>query len=354
MAPNLNSEDYYKILGIPRSADESVLKKAYRKLAVKWHPDKNPGDEQATTNFQKISEAYATLSDEKKRKVYDAYGKDAADQSEQMPDGPMGGHGGHGFPGGMPGGMPGGSFSFGGGGGGPGHMSSNEAEFLFSQFFGGSDPFGGQHGGGRGTGVHINTGMSGMPGMQDPFGSFGGMGGQPGFGMSSSHQPKRYDAIPAGTIVSLKGLVSKPERNGDRGEILQYDPNTGRYVVQIEDCDETIKVKPSNLLQHVHLKVHGLESRADLNGEKATILAWDNSKERYNIYVMSISKVISLKPSNIVLDDGTVGRITGLQSKPELNGQWGTVSKFNSESGRYDVRLSADKILRLKLDNIRL
>lgn len=335
MAPNLNSEDYYQILGIPRSASDAELKKAYKKLAVKWHPDKNPGDEQATTNFQKISEAYATLNDEKKRKIYDAYGKEAADQSEQMPDGPMGGHGHGGFPGGMPGG----SFSFGGGGGGGrgGHqhqMSHDEAEFLFSQFFGGSDPFGGM-GGHRGGG----PGMRGHPGMGRP---------------SRVRQPKRYDAIPVGTIVSLKDLISKPEKNGERGEVLQYDPSTGRYIVKIEDGDETIKVKPSNLLQHVHLKVRGLESRADLNGQKATILAWDDSKERYNIYVMSISKVLSLKPTNVVLDNGTVGKITGLQSKPELNGQWGTITNFNSESDRYDIQLSADKILRLKLDNIRL
>mmetsp|Transcript_24025 Transcript_24025/g.56706 ORF Transcript_24025/g.56706 Transcript_24025/m.56706 type:complete len:350 (+) Transcript_24025:133-1182(+) len=349
MAPNLNSDDYYQILGVPRSANDAQIKKAYKKLAVKWHPDKNPGDEQATTNFQKISEAYATLSDEKKRKIYDAYGKEAADQSENMPEGhPMGGHGGFG---GMPGGFGGG---FGGGGGGHG-MSPDEAQYLFSQFFGGSDPFGGMGmGGGRGgPGIHMS--MGGHPGMGG-FGGMGGMGGRPsGFGMRSQQpQPKRYDAIPTGTIVSLKGLISKPEKNGDRGEIVQYDPNTGRYVVRIEDTEETLKVKPSNLLQHVHVKVHGLESRADLNGEKATILAWDEGKERYNIYVMKISKCISLKPSNVVLDNGAVGRITGLQSKPELNGKWGTINSFNSSTGRYDVQLSAGKILRLKLDNIRL
>mmetsp|Transcript_8328 Transcript_8328/g.17271 ORF Transcript_8328/g.17271 Transcript_8328/m.17271 type:complete len:351 (+) Transcript_8328:59-1111(+) len=350
MAPNLNSDEYYQILGVSRSASDAEIKKAYKKLAVKWHPDKNPGDEQATTNFQKISEAYAILSDKEKRKVYDRYGKEAADQSDNMPGGhPMGGHGGFG-------GMPGG---FGSSGGGGGHgMSPDEAQFLFSQFFGGSDPFGGMGmGGGRrsgGPGIHMNmgghpgmSGFGGMPGM-------GGMGGQPGYGRPRRPQPKRYDAIPTGTVVSLKGLVSKPEKNGDRGEVLQYDPSTGRYVVQLEDTDETLKVKPSNLLQHVHVKVHGLESRTDLNGEQATILAWDDGKERYNIYVMKVSKCISLKPSNIVLDNGAVGRITGLQSKPELNGKWGTIKGFNSSSGRYDVQLSADKILRLKLDNIRL
>jgi curved DNA-binding protein CbpA len=281
------------------------------------------------------------LSDEKKRKIYDSYGKEAADQSDNMPEGHhMGGHGGFG-------GMPGG---FGGGGGGGHGMSPDEAQFLFSQFFGGSDPFGGMGGGRRSGGPGIHMSMGGHPGM----GGYGGMGGQPGFGRPTRRQPKRYDAIPTGTIVSLKGLVSKPEKNGDRGEVVQYDPSTGRYVVQIEDTNETIKVKPSNLLQHVHLKVYGLESRADLNGEKATILAWDEGKERYNIYVMKVSKCISLRPSNIILDNGAVGRITGLQSKPELNGKWGTINSFNSSTGRYDVQLSADKILQLKLDNIRL
>ncbi|VEU34220.1 unnamed protein product [Pseudo-nitzschia multistriata] len=353
MAPNLNSDDYYQILGVPRSAADAAIKKAYKKLAVKWHPDKNPGDEQATKNFQKISEAYATLSDEKKRKIYDTYGKEAADQSENMPDGhPMGGMGGFG-------GMPGG-FSFGGGGRGGHGMSSDEAQFLFSQFFGGSDPFGGMGGmGGRGGpgGMHINFG--GHPGMG---GSFGGMGGMPGmggsgFGSSSSRrEPKRYDAIPVGTNVSLKGLVSKPEKNGDRGEIMQFDPATGRYYVQIEDTGETIAVKPSNLLQHVHVKIHGLGSRVELNGQKATILAWDEGKERYNVYIANnpTTKCISLRPTNIVLENGTVGRITGIQSKPELNGKWGTIKSFNASTGRYDVQLSESKFLALKLDNIRL
>ncbi|EED92567.1 predicted protein, partial [Thalassiosira pseudonana CCMP1335] len=66
--------DYYEILGCPRNADEATLKKAYRKAAVKWHPDKNPDNEEATKNFQKVSEAFATLSDPKKRQIYDQYG----------------------------------------------------------------------------------------------------------------------------------------------------------------------------------------------------------------------------------------------------------------------------------------
>eukprot|EP00527_Entomoneis_sp_CCMP2396_P002331 CAMPEP_0198148814 /NCGR_PEP_ID=MMETSP1443-20131203/43500_1 /TAXON_ID=186043 /ORGANISM="Entomoneis sp., Strain CCMP2396" /LENGTH=88 /DNA_ID=CAMNT_0043813639 /DNA_START=39 /DNA_END=301 /DNA_ORIENTATION=+ len=88
MAPNLRSEDYYEILGAPRGASEEELKKAYRKLAVKWHPDKNPNNEQATKNFQKIAEAYATLSDKKKRNIYDQYGKEGVDHADQTGEAP--------------------------------------------------------------------------------------------------------------------------------------------------------------------------------------------------------------------------------------------------------------------------
>merc|ERR1719420_1391002 len=177
-----------------------------------------------------------------------------------------------------------------------------------------------------------------------PFGM--GMGGQP-FGRTASYNqpPKRYDAIPEGTAVSLKDLIGRPERNGDRGQVVQYDSTSGRYVVYMEDSDETMKVKPSNLMQHAPATVRGLESRPELNGREATVLAWDDGKERYNLYVPSVSRAVSLKPSNVVLDGGTVGRVTGLRSKPELNGRWGTIKRFDANSGRYEVQLSEDRIL---------
>jgi DnaJ-class molecular chaperone len=70
-------KDFYSILGVSRTANESELKKAYRKLAMKWHPDKNPTNvEAAQAKFQEISEAYAVLSDSQKRRIYDQYGED--------------------------------------------------------------------------------------------------------------------------------------------------------------------------------------------------------------------------------------------------------------------------------------
>src|SRR3990167_7322937 len=90
--------DYYDTLGVARGASQEEIKKAYRKLAVKYHPDKNPGDASAEKKFKEISEAYEVLSDDKKRQIYDQYGADAL-------KGGMGGPGGPGGPGGGMGGF---------------------------------------------------------------------------------------------------------------------------------------------------------------------------------------------------------------------------------------------------------
>src|SRR5215211_1750315 len=77
--------DYYKILGVDKNASEEDIKKAYRKLARKHHPDLNPHDKEAHAKFQQINEANEVLSDPEKRKKYDAYGENwkQAEQFEQ-------------------------------------------------------------------------------------------------------------------------------------------------------------------------------------------------------------------------------------------------------------------------------
>lgn len=82
--------DYYDILEIQRTASADEIKKAYRKSALKYHPDRNPGDSEAEKKFKEISEAYEVLSDEKKRQVYDRYGKEGVAGAANM-------HGGQGF-----------------------------------------------------------------------------------------------------------------------------------------------------------------------------------------------------------------------------------------------------------------
>ena len=70
----MSKNDFYELLGISRDASDSEIKKAYRKLAMKYHPDKNPGDEDAEKKFKEVSEAYAILSDSEKKAKYDKYG----------------------------------------------------------------------------------------------------------------------------------------------------------------------------------------------------------------------------------------------------------------------------------------
>ena len=73
--------DYYEVLGVSKDATEQDIKKAYRVLAKKYHPDANPGDKQAEAKFKEASEAYAVLSDADKRAKYDRYGHSAFDQA---------------------------------------------------------------------------------------------------------------------------------------------------------------------------------------------------------------------------------------------------------------------------------
>src|SRR5256885_879300 len=72
--------DYYDILGVQRDAEEEEIKKAYRKLAIKFHPDKNPGDKTAEESFKELGEAYEVLNDPQKRAAYDQYGHAAFDR----------------------------------------------------------------------------------------------------------------------------------------------------------------------------------------------------------------------------------------------------------------------------------
>ena len=73
--------DYYEVLGVSRSADDNTIKKAYRKLAKKYHPDTNGGDPKAEQKFKEVTEAYNVLSDKEKRKLYDQFGHAAFDGS---------------------------------------------------------------------------------------------------------------------------------------------------------------------------------------------------------------------------------------------------------------------------------
>src|ERR1700727_3970775 len=80
-------QDYYATLGVAKNAGADDLKKAYRKLAMQFHPDRNPGDKQAEARFKEVNEAYQHLSDPQKRAAYDKFGHAAFEQGGGMGDG---------------------------------------------------------------------------------------------------------------------------------------------------------------------------------------------------------------------------------------------------------------------------
>ena len=91
-----SKRDYYEVLGVSKTATDAEIKRAYRTLAKKYHPDTNPGDATAAEKFKEASEAYAVLSDAEKRKMYDQFGMAAFDGSGGAAGGdPFGGGGFH-------------------------------------------------------------------------------------------------------------------------------------------------------------------------------------------------------------------------------------------------------------------
>ena len=89
----MSDRDYYEVLGVGKDASADDIKKAYRRMAMKYHPDRNPGDKVAEEKFKEIGEAYAVLSDDQKRAAYDRYGKAGVDPSAAGGPGGFGGFG---------------------------------------------------------------------------------------------------------------------------------------------------------------------------------------------------------------------------------------------------------------------
>ena len=173
------SKDFYKVLGVDKTADKKAITKAYRKLARKWHPDQNPGDKAAEAKFKEIGEAYAVLSNDEDRKRYDAIRA-----------------------------MAGGGARFSAGSGGTGGF-----EDLFGAFGGG--------GGFGGGGHNVRFQTSGMPGggagfediLSGLFGGSGGasarFGGDPyGSSFGGGHAPRSAPTPEKGGTVRAKLSIS--------------------------------------------------------------------------------------------------------------------------------------------------
>lgn len=337
-------EDYYAVLGVSKSADEAEIKKAFRKLALLYHPDKvqkKGADakevEAANAKFKSIAEAYEVLSDADKRAVYDKYGHQGLQNGppEDAQSDPRFAH----FFGGA-----------GGGGGGAGaaprfHFTASRPEDIFAQFFG--------QGGFPQTDSDDDDAAHGMGGM--PFGGMGGMGGMP-FGAGNA--PKRQkasvepDEIAPGSRVVIHGLVKQQQHNEELGTVQGFDRSAGRYVIELED-GEQLKLKPENLRQiGMRVTITDLTKRPELNGREGIVNGFGADDRLYVSLGGHGGETVALKPANVILPAGTCIKIVGLEKAAQHNGKHGVIEAFDEAASRYLLRLPGNQQIKVKTSNV--
>eukprot|EP00262_Sarcandra_glabra_P010603 TRINITY_DN25900_c0_g1_i1.p1 TRINITY_DN25900_c0_g1~~TRINITY_DN25900_c0_g1_i1.p1 ORF type:complete len:343 (+),score=68.46 TRINITY_DN25900_c0_g1_i1:250-1278(+) len=209
--------DYYNILKVNSNATDEDLKKSYRRLAMKWHPDKNPNNKkEAEAKFKQISEAYEVLSDHEKKAIYDQYGEEGLK--------------------GVP--PPGSGDGFGSNSGSSNnvHFNPRNAEDIFAEFFG-SSPFGfGSTGHGRSMRFHTDSNIfGGFSGNDNMFRSY-----SEGVGGGGGGMPRKAPPVESKLACNLEELYSGSTRK------MKISRNVvdahGRLVPESEIL--TIDVKP--------------------------------------------------------------------------------------------------------------
>jgi hypothetical protein len=292
-----DKDDYYNILGINKNASDKEIKKAYRKLAMKYHPDKNPNNKDAEERFKIIGEAYNILSDKDKKTRYDRFGKQGLNEN-----------------------------------GGP-NMAPVNPNDIFNMFFGGNDPFS-MHGGNNfnnGNGVSFQHFSNSR--MPNNF-------------RRSNRNINRYGIIQNNTEVIIKGLVNASNYNNCKGIIRNYDLHKKRYIISVNGND--ILLKCDNFIQLLNVVVYNLKSNNELNGKRCRIIDFINNR-----YVIDINqKRYSLNINNLIVDNNSYVKLVGLNSKPELNNRWGKIIKFDYSSERYLIQINKALIVKTKPDNI--
>jgi len=322
MAPcpaDLRAKDHYRVLGVDKGTTDAELARAYKRLALKYHPDKNPENkETAEASFRKVAEAYEVLRDPEKRRRYDTFG-----------------------PAGLEGAGP----------GVHGGFSRNHADNIFNAFFGGPD-----------WGPKSDYLFSTPCDYGDPFGLGGGLlGGEPSrfsfdTGAGAPGRPRRAahaaHAKPPGVSVVVRGLTKAPEHNGRSAQICRWDEARERYDVRL-DAGDMLSLRPGSVVQLCAVEVTALESRPELNGLRGRIFGFDEARGRYRVLLDDLATAVALQPANcVLLDEGVRVVLRGLSSSPELNGQMAQVRGVERASSRYTVCSQGGRCVKVKYDNV--
>jgi len=298
---DLSSNNYYDILGVNKNISNELLKKKYRKLAFKWHPDKNKDKKRAEENFKKINEAYDVLSDNKKRQIYDNYGKEGfgIKNDDYYFNSPKS------------------------------NFKKNFSQFnfrntndIFSQIF--------------------------ESNMNVKF-------------MSTNHYRTKSNNINIlrndlnkynhnnGIKIIIYNLVNNYELNGLEGIILNYNKNKKRYRIQTLDKN-IISLKHSNIIPMIQkIKLINIISNTELNGKIGNVIGWYNEKKRFKVRLLC-NKIILVKNNNIIWPKDTIINIKNLKNNISLNGRKGIVKDYDGK--RYYIHLDTNDNIKIKLENV--
>ncbi|XP_020865304.1 dnaJ homolog subfamily B member 6 isoform X1 [Phascolarctos cinereus] len=288
--------DYYEVLGVQRHASPEDIKKAYRKLALKWHPDKNPENkEEAERRFKQVAEAYEVLSDAKKRDIYDKYGKEGLN----------------------------------GGGGGGGSHFDNPFEYgftfrnpddVFREFFGGRDPFSFEFfedpfedffGNRRGTRGNRSRGAG-------PF--FSAFGGFPGFGSGLPSFDTGFTSFGSVGHGGLTSFSSTSFGGSGMGNFRSISTTTkivnGRKITTkriVENGQERVEVEEDGQLKS--LTINGVEDE-DAFAEECSRRGQNALPFQSNTRSQKMNRPAPSKPvpQNISVEEE--------QDKPRVSSSW--------------------------------
>ena len=342
----MSKRDYYDVLGVDRNADEKALKSAYRKLAMKYHPDQNPDDVEAEAMFKDVGEAYAVLSDPEKKAAYDRFGHAAFENG-------MGGGAGGGNP-------------FGGG------DPNDSFQDIFSQVFGGNPFGGGRRRGGPQRGADLRYDMDitleesfsgkeaeiNVPSMVEC-----GTGAEPGT------SPETCPVCNgAGRVRAQQGFFTMERTCGrchGTGKIIPKPCKTCRGTGQVQE-DRILSVKiPAGVESGMRIRLSGEGEPGTQGGPKGDLYIFVNVEEHDiferdgpNLYCRTpVSMVCAALGGEVEIPtiDGGRARVTvpeGAQTgrKLRLRGKGMPSLRGNHQTGALYIEMFVETPRRLRGD----
>lgn len=287
-----------KIHGVHSGATNKDICAAYKRLALRYHPDKNLANrDKAEHAFKRVTCAYETLRDPIKRQEYDSARKRS---------------------------------SFGHRGDSCNLDAFQRADELYSKFFGvGSD--------------NVNMDIAGI------------------FNFDCKPQAKAAKKAPAkpshaahllipGTSVVIHSLGKMPEYNGKSAKVREWKPPKSRYEV-LTSCGNVISLRPQNLTQLCHVTVCGGDDRPDLDGKCAEVVDFNSESGDYVLLLSEPPSVVELPPRHCIFPAGTAAVLQGL-SDEKLNGQMCSIAAVDHIASRYLVECDGGRQLKVRFERI--